>query len=64
MIRAEEDTKEQIKILRRLRPKDRLKTAFELHEFARARITAILKQRYPELNEKQLKNKVRERFFL
>lgn len=64
MAKIEEDTKEQIEILRRLRPKDKLKTAFELHEFARIRISAILKRRYPELNGEQLKDKVRERFLL
>jgi len=64
MIKTEQDTKEQIEILRRLKPKDKLRIAFELHEFVRIRITTILKQQYPELSEKQLKDKVQERFML
>ena len=63
MKKAKEDTKEQIEILRRLRPQDRLRAAFELYEFARTRIAATLKQQYPNLNEGQLRNKVRERLW-
>lgn len=58
----EEDSREGIDILRRLRPKDRLKAAFELYEFAWRRIVADLKQRYPNLSEEELMREARERF--
>lgn len=61
MARREEDTKEQIEILRRLRPQDRLRAAFELHEFAWTRIASTLRERSPDLDEEELNAKVRER---
>lgn len=62
MEKTEKETKEQLEILRRLRPQDRLRAAFELFEFARIRILSTLKYLYPGLNEEELKQKVRERF--
>lgn len=58
----EEDSREGIDILRRLKPKDRLKAAFELYEFARRRIVADLRQRYPNLTEEELMREVKKRF--
>ena len=59
---SDEPSEKQIEILRNLRPKDRLKAAFELHEFAKIRIAAFLKQRHPDLSLKKLNDMVYERF--
>ena len=64
MGRREEDTQVQIEILRRLLPEHKLRAAFELYDFARTRVLAVLREQYPGLNRDELQDKLRERFAL
>jgi hypothetical protein len=57
-----EDNLKQIESLRRLKPYQRIKTAFELYDFARSRIAAQIKRNNPGITKKQLLNKLNERF--
>ena len=52
----------QIEILRQKSPPERLKLAFELHEFARQRISSELSRTHPELKPHEISNLVKKRF--
>ena len=52
----------QIELLRRLKPSNRLKIAFELYDFARSRIAAEIRRNYPGITQEQLLDKLNQRF--
>lgn len=56
------DNVKQIACLRRLKPYQRIRTAFELYNFARARIAAEIKRNNPNITEKELLNTLNKRF--
>ncbi len=58
-----EDIK-QIEILCRLKPYQRIKIAFELYDFARARISAEIKRNNPTISKEELLRTLNERFDL
>lgn len=53
---------EQIEILRRLKPSNRLKIAFELYDFTRSRIAAEIRRNNPGMTEEELLDKLNQRF--
>ncbi len=57
-----EDNIKQIESLRRLKPYQRIRIAFELYDFARSRIAAEIKRGNPGITEKELLNKLNNRF--
>lgn len=57
-----EDNTKQIESLRHLKPYQRIRAAFELHNFARLRIAAEIKRNNPGITEKELLGKLNKRF--
>ncbi|MEE8324764.1 MAG: hypothetical protein V3R31_03840 [Candidatus Humimicrobiaceae bacterium] len=49
------DHKEYIKIMRKISPEDRLRKSFELNELTKKLFLTGLKNRFPELSDKELK---------
>ena len=49
------DHREYIKMMRRLSPQERLKKSFELTEFTKNLFLAGLKDRFPDLTNKEIK---------
>lgn len=60
-MRPSEVTPRQADILRRMSTAERLRAAFALYDFARARISAYLREMEPGISEEALAAKVRER---
>ena len=50
------DHKEYIKIMRKMSPEDRLRKCFELNELTKGLFLAGLKNRFPDLSDKEIKN--------
>jgi len=57
-----EAPKQSIEILRRLKAHQRIKAAFELHDFARSRIAAEIKRNNPNLTKGELLKQLNGRF--
>ena len=57
-----EENARQIESLQRLKPYQRIKIAFELHDFARSRIAAEIRRTNPDENEKDILNQLNKRF--
>lgn len=55
-----ENTQQQY--LRRLKPYQRIQIAFELYDVAWSRISGELRRLHPDLTEKELQQKLNERF--
>ncbi|MCB9030428.1 MAG: hypothetical protein H6619_05195 [Deltaproteobacteria bacterium] len=53
---------EQIEIIRRLTPQQRLEQAFELYQFARKIKEAALRKQNPTLSDQEIKVKLRDIF--
>lgn len=58
------DNMKQIESLRHLKPYQRIKTAFELYNFARSRIGAEIKRNNPDITKEELLKLLNERFDL
>ena len=54
--------KKQIERLKSLKPYQRIRIAFELHDFARARVGAEIRRNNPDLSEKEILERLNERF--
>ena len=52
----------QIEIYRRMTPAERLKVAFNLHDFAHKRVMVHLKRNHPNLSEKEINVLTARRF--
>jgi hypothetical protein len=57
-----EDENKYLEILRKIPIEKKLKSAFELYEFARNRIIAEIQRRNPTIAETDLKKMIQERF--
>jgi len=55
------DHKEYIKMMRRLSPQERLKKSFELTELTKNLFLAGLKERFPDLTDREIKKIYLER---
>jgi hypothetical protein len=57
-----EDSLKQIEVLRGLKPYQRIRAVFELYNFARERIAAEIRRNNPNINKKELLDKLNRRF--
>ena len=51
-----------LEILRKIPPEKKLKSAFELYDFARQRITSEILRQNPKIDKYELKRLAREKF--
>lgn len=57
-----EDNAKQIESLRRLKPYQRIKIAFDLYNFSRSRIAAEIRRKNPNITKEQLLDMLNKRF--
>ena len=56
------DDEKQLEILKNLPANKRLESAFELYEFARARVSSEIRRQNPQIDDSKLNQLVKDRF--
>ena len=57
-----QDEAKYLEILRKIPPEKKLKSAFELYEFARSRVTSEILRQNPQIDANELDRLVKEKF--